>query len=195
MTVGQFEQQIKHVFDFFLRVSHRGGTNRTDVRTNTCSNTQFERRSATRKVTHMAIYAPNTRTMQLRRARLRRTVVIAVVIAAAAVFAPKAFATDANSTPIQLGHVHRCRRRHAMERRGEPDTRGQGRSRHHGANPRRQRDGRESAAVGGADPTSAGRRVGGGARPTSAGGVRHFVADLLAGSDGVRAAKGALAVA
>ena len=29
----------------------------------------------------MAIYAPNTRTMQLRRARLRRTVVIAVVIA------------------------------------------------------------------------------------------------------------------
>ena len=50
----------------------------------------------------MAIYAPNTRTMQLRRARLRRTVVIAVVIAGAAVFAPKAFATDATATPVQL---------------------------------------------------------------------------------------------
>ena len=55
----------------------------------------------------MAIYAPNTRTMQVRRARLRRVVVLVVLIAAAAVFGPRviataAFAADGTGTPAQL---------------------------------------------------------------------------------------------
>ena len=50
----------------------------------------------------MAIYAPNTRTMQVRRARLRRTAVLVVLIAAAAVFGPKAFAADGTGTPAPL---------------------------------------------------------------------------------------------
>ncbi len=62
----------------------------------------FDCRRRARKVTIMAIYAPNTRTMQLRRARLRRIVLLVVLIAAAAVFGPKAFATDASAAPVQL---------------------------------------------------------------------------------------------
>lgn len=50
----------------------------------------------------MAIYAPNTRTAALRRARLRRMLVLVVLIAAGAVFGPKAFATDATAAPVQL---------------------------------------------------------------------------------------------
>jgi len=61
----------------------------------------------TRKVTDMAIYAPNTRTMQLRRARLRRTVLLVALIAAVAVFGPRAlsttaFASDATGATVQL---------------------------------------------------------------------------------------------
>jgi Tfp pilus assembly protein FimV len=50
----------------------------------------------------MAIYAPNTRIAQARRARVRRTAVFVVLIAAAAVFGPKAFAADSTGTPDQL---------------------------------------------------------------------------------------------
>ena len=50
----------------------------------------------------MAIYAPNTRIAQARRARVRRTAGLVVLIAAAAVFGPKAFAADATGTPADL---------------------------------------------------------------------------------------------
>lgn len=50
----------------------------------------------------MAIYAPNTRVAQMRRARSRRVVLMAVVLAAAAVFGPKAFATDEAAPPAQF---------------------------------------------------------------------------------------------
>ena len=50
----------------------------------------------------MAIYAPNTRTMQVRRARLRRMAALVVLIASAAVFGPKAFATDGTGAPRAL---------------------------------------------------------------------------------------------
>lgn len=50
----------------------------------------------------MAIYAPNTRVAQMRRARTRRVVILAMLMAAAAVFGPKAFAADESAGPVQL---------------------------------------------------------------------------------------------
>jgi len=60
-----------------------------------------------KKVSDMAVYAPNTRIAVARRARTRRVVILAMFLAAAAVFGPRvfstsAFATEGTEAPVQL---------------------------------------------------------------------------------------------